>query len=72
MNDNTSKGSAALAFAAVAAVGTLVVPKLSKKAGDKAYKAENKRRVSEIDFDDMGPEIVRKDGKDIKYEGDLD
>ncbi len=60
MGNATSKGAAALLFGAMATVGTLVVPHLSKKATEKVYKAENKRKVSEIDFDDMGPEIVRK------------
>lgn len=43
---------------ALTAIGFLVIPKLIKKYGDKIYKSSLKNE--EIDFDEMGPEIVKK------------
>lgn len=40
------------------AIGFVVIPKLIKKYGDKLYKSSLKD--GEIDFDEMGPEIVKK------------
>lgn len=44
---------------ALTAVGCVVIPPLLEKSSNKAYKALVKR--DEIDFDNLGPEIVRKD-----------
>lgn len=44
--------------AVLAVVGFIVVPKLVKKYGNRVYKESLKKE--EIDFDNMGPEIVKK------------
>ena len=44
------------AGAALTVVGFMLIPPLIQKYGNKAYKASLKRE--DIDFDDMGPEIV--------------
>ncbi len=43
---------------AVAVIGVLVIPPLMKKYGSKLYKSSAKK--DEIDFDNLGPEIVKK------------
>ncbi len=43
-------------------IGFIVIPKLIKKYGDKAYKSSLEKE--EIDFDEMGPEIVKKNTKE--------
>lgn len=48
-------------FAGMTAVGTTVVPALTKKATNKAAKQKLTKTTANIDFDNMGPEIVRKD-----------
>lgn len=40
------------------AISFVVIPKLIKKYGDKVYKSSLQNE--EIDFDEMGPEIVKK------------
>lgn len=39
-------------------IGFTVIPKLIKKYGNKEYKSSLKKE--EIDFNEMGPEIVKK------------
>lgn len=46
-------------IAAVTVIGFLVIPPLMKKYSNKLYKSSLKK--DEIDFDKMGPEIVKKD-----------
>lgn len=48
-------------FAGMAAVGTAVVPKLTNKATQKSAKQQITKKTATIDFENMGPEIVRKD-----------
>lgn len=48
-----------LGAAALMVVGFMVIPPLIDKWSKKVYKASLKNE--EIDFDDMGPEIVPKD-----------
>lgn len=49
------------AFAAMAAIGSTVVPAMTRKAANKAAKQKLTKTTANIDFDNMGPEIVRKD-----------
>lgn len=49
-------------FAGMAAIGSTVVPAMTKKATNKAAKQKLTKSTANIDFDNMGPEIVRKDG----------
>ncbi len=48
-----------IGFIAVTVIGFLVIPPLIKKYGNKIYRSSLKNEV--IDFDNMGPEIVKKD-----------
>ncbi len=48
-------------FAGMAAIGTTVVPAMTKKATNKSAKKKLSAGTAKIDFDNMGPEIVRKD-----------
>ncbi len=48
-----------IGFIAVTVIGFLVIPPLIKKYGNKIYRSSLKKEV--IDFDNMGPEIVKKD-----------
>lgn len=43
---------------ATTVVGIIVIPPLLKKCGVKLYKSSAKKE--EIDFDNLGPEIVKK------------
>ena len=55
-------------FTGMAAIGSTVVPALTKKATKKATKQQIRKSTATIDFDNMGPEIVRKDGSEEKRE----
>lgn len=55
-------------FTGMAAIGSTVVPALTKKAANKTTKQQIRKTTATIDFDNMGPEIVRKDGSDTKRE----
>ena len=48
-----------IGIAAVTVIGFLVIPPLMKKYGNKLYKSSLKK--DEIDFENMGPEIVKKE-----------
>ena len=48
-----------LGVIAITVVGIIVIPPLLKKYGVKLYKSSAKKE--EIDFDNLGPEIVKKD-----------
>lgn len=48
-----------IGIAAVMVIGFLVIPPLIKKYGNKLYKSSLKK--DEIDFENMGPEIVKKE-----------
>lgn len=48
------------AFVATATVGVAVMPKLVKKGTAKVYKSS--LRKEEINFDEMGPTIIKKEG----------
>ena len=48
-------------FAGMAAIGSAVVPAITGKATRKSTKAKVKAASAKIDFENMGPEIVRKD-----------
>lgn len=48
-------------FAGMTVLGTTVVPAMTKKATDKAAKQKLTKSTATIDFENMGPEIVRKD-----------
>ncbi len=50
-----------IGIAAVMVIGFLVIPPLMKKYGNKLYKSSLKK--DEIDFENMGPEIVKKEEK---------
>lgn len=51
-----------LGGAAIAAASCVVIPPLMKKSASKLYKAQSD--TSDIDFDEMGPEIVPIDRND--------
>lgn len=55
-------------FTGMAAIGSTVVPALTKKAANKTAKQQIRKTTATIDFDNMGPEIVRKDGTEDKRE----
>ena len=55
-------------FTGMAAIGSTVVPALTKKAASKTAKQQIRKTTATIDFDNMGPEIVRKDGPEDKRE----
>lgn len=48
-----------IGIAAVTVIGFLVIPPLMKKYSNKIYKSSLKK--GEIDFDNMRPEIVKKE-----------
>lgn len=48
-----------IGIVAVTIVGFLVIPPLMKKYGNKLYKSSLKKDT--IDYENMGPEIVKKD-----------
>ncbi len=50
------------------AVGVIVIPPLLNKYANKAYKSSLKKE--EIDFDNMGPEIVPSKDKEDEESGD--
>ena len=49
---------------AITVVGIIVIPPLLKKCGVKLYRSSAKSE--EIDFDNLGPEIVKKDKTEEK------
>ena len=49
---------------AITVVGIIVIPPLLKKCGVKLYRSSAKNE--EIDFDNLGPEIVKKDKTEEK------
>lgn len=49
-----------IGFTAVLIVGIIVIPKLLKKYTGKLYKNSH----GEMDFENMGPEIVKKETKE--------
>ncbi len=51
----------AAVFVGMSVIGVTVVPKITKKAAKKKTKKTLAAKTSKIDFDNMGPEIVRKD-----------
>lgn len=51
----------AAVFVGMSVIGVTVVPKLTRKAAKKKTKKKLAAKTSKIDFDNMGPEIVRKD-----------
>ena len=55
-------------FTGMAAIGSTVVPLLTQKATKKAAKQQIRKTTATIDFDNMGPEIVRKDDSEDKRE----
>lgn len=48
-----------IGMVAVSVMGFLVIPPLMKKYSNKLYKSSLKK--NEIDFENMGPEVVRKE-----------
>lgn len=58
-NNITKKVLLFTAVAALTVVGFIVIPPLIDKFSTKAYKVSLKKE--DIDFDEMGPEIVPKD-----------
>ncbi len=48
-----------IGFLALSIIGFLVIPPLMKKYGNRIYKSSLEK--DEIDFENMGPEIVKKD-----------
>ena len=68
---NKSKGKKALIIAggiALTAIGFIVIPPLLDKYANKAYKSSLNKE--EIDFDNMGPEIVSSKEKEDEESGD--
>ena len=55
-------------FTGMAAIGSTLVPAMTQKATKKAAKQQLRKTTATIDFDNMGPEIVRKDGSEDKRE----
>ena len=48
-------------FSGMAAIGSTIIPALTRKATKKATKQQIRKSTANIDFENMGPEIVRKD-----------
>ena len=68
---NKGKGKITLIIAGgivLTAVGFIVIPRLLDKYANKAYKFSLKKE--EIDFDNMGPEIVPSKEKEDEESGD--
>lgn len=68
---NKGKGKKTLIIAGgivLTAVGFIVIPRLLDKYANKAYKSSLKKE--EIDFDNMGPEIVPSKEKEDEESGD--
>lgn len=68
---NKGKGKKTLIIAGgivLTAVGFIVIPRLLDKYANKAYKFSLKKE--EIDFDNMGPEIVPSKEKENEESGD--
>jgi hypothetical protein len=68
---NKGKGKKTLIIAGgivLTAVGFIVIPRLLDKYANKAYKFSLKKE--EIDFDNMGPEIVPSKEKEDEESGD--
>ena len=68
---NKGKGKKTLIIAGgivLTAVGFIVIPPLLDKYANKAYKVSLKKE--EIDFDNMGPEIVPSKAKEDEKNGD--
>lgn len=68
---NKGKGKKTLIIAGgivLTAVGFIVIPRLLDKYANKAYKFSLKKE--EIDFDNMGPEIVPSKEKEDEKSGD--
>lgn len=68
---NKGKGKKTLIIAGgivLTAVGFIVIPHLLDKYANKAYKFSLKKE--EIDFDNMGPEIVPSKAKEDEKNGD--
>lgn len=61
-NDTYGKVLLVLFGVALTVVGFIVIPPLLKKYTNKMYKVSLKKE--EIDFDNMGPEIVKKDAEE--------
>lgn len=61
MNESDALGAAM--FVSMSIIGVTVVPKITKRAAKKKTKKKLAVKTSKIDFDNMGPEIVRKDHK---------
>lgn len=57
--NNVKKVFVFLAAATLTVVGFVVIPPLIDKYANKVYKASLKKE--DIDFDDMGPEIIPND-----------
>lgn len=55
-------------FTGMAAIGSTLMPAMTQKATKKAAKQQLRKTTATIDFDNMGPEIVRKDGSEDKRE----
>ena len=55
-------------FTGMAAIGSTLVPAMTQKVTKKAAKQQIRKSTATIDFDNMGPEIVRKDGSEDKRE----
>lgn len=49
-------------FTGMVAIGSTLVPYMTQKATRRAAKKKIVKTTASIDFDSMGPEIVRKDG----------
>ena len=68
---NKGKGKKTLIIAGgivLTAVGSIVIPHLLDKYANKAYKFSLKKE--EIDYDNMGPEIVPSKAKEDEKNGD--
>lgn len=50
-----------LGFVTLLVIGVLVVPVVMRRLSNKLYKASNDE--NEIDFENLGPEIVKKENK---------
>ena len=67
VKEKSSKLSAALVLTGTAALtiaGAIIIPPLLRKYGNKLYKSSIKNE--EIDFDNLGPEIVRKEEQGVE------
>ena len=59
MNEEKKKKHPVIRFLLLAAVGFMVIPKLTNNISNEMY--QRKDTTDEIDFENMGPDIVKRE-----------